>query len=363
MKHTIIGAGPIGTYLAWQLAKNKQAVELIEEHKTIGAPVQCTGILTDDISKYIPKRLLNEVTKNKVTSTVIHSPNKKVEIPIKTNYVIDNIQYCQRLADMAIRSGANISTEQRYTRNDNDCISIKDLKTQKTKTVRSGFLIGADGPTSSVAKENNLYTKRSFLTGIQAVVKIDKDQYDENIHFWPHIGEYAWYCPEGEGIARIGVASASRTKKIFDEFIKKFKGRTLQIQGGPIPTYKPRPKVQRRYGDMTVQLVGDSVPFIKNTTGGGIVPGTKAAHILAQNPKNYEKNLGSLKRELYTHYLLNKALRNFTPKEWDKLIGQANDEGIKKILRENSRDEAFKIVTKLILKKPSMMIWIKKVIG
>lgn len=35
---SIIGAGPIGSYLAYLLAKNNQEVRIFEEHKEIGKP-------------------------------------------------------------------------------------------------------------------------------------------------------------------------------------------------------------------------------------------------------------------------------------------------------------------------------------
>jgi len=45
-KISIIGAGPAGNYLAYLLAKNSFDVCVFEEHKTVGLPVQCTGITT-----------------------------------------------------------------------------------------------------------------------------------------------------------------------------------------------------------------------------------------------------------------------------------------------------------------------------
>ena len=46
----IIGAGPIGSYAAYMLAKKGIDVNVYEEHKVIGKPVQCTGIVSSEFS-------------------------------------------------------------------------------------------------------------------------------------------------------------------------------------------------------------------------------------------------------------------------------------------------------------------------
>ena len=41
----IIGAGPVGGYLARRLSENDMRVLLIEEHAEIGRPFQCAGLV------------------------------------------------------------------------------------------------------------------------------------------------------------------------------------------------------------------------------------------------------------------------------------------------------------------------------
>ena len=47
----IIGAGPVGCYAAYLLAKKGKKVAVFEEHKKIGRPVHCTGIVTSSFGK------------------------------------------------------------------------------------------------------------------------------------------------------------------------------------------------------------------------------------------------------------------------------------------------------------------------
>jgi len=206
-----------------------------------------------------------------------------------------------------------------------------------------------------------LYNKRSFLTGIQARVKI-KDLNSRKIIFYPYIGEYAWLAPEGEEYARIGIAAKSNAKLLFDNFIKKFPGKIEEIQGGPIPLHRPGIKVQQivkknRVSEQgfVVSLLGDAALQIKNTTGGGIIPGLNAAKALSKGFNTYNTELKPLNRELLVHYYMNKALNNYSDKDWDRLINKVNNPKIKMILLKTNRDEAKKMLFKL-LTKPNMLI-------
>ena len=52
----IIGTGPAGSYVASLLAKGGMKVKNYEEDEKIGRPIQCTGIVTKDIKKYVKFR-------------------------------------------------------------------------------------------------------------------------------------------------------------------------------------------------------------------------------------------------------------------------------------------------------------------
>ena len=52
MKIVIIGAGPIGCYAAYLLAKEGYCVDIYENHSYVGSPIQCTGLLTSDFDLF-----------------------------------------------------------------------------------------------------------------------------------------------------------------------------------------------------------------------------------------------------------------------------------------------------------------------
>ena len=48
----IVGAGPVGSTIAYQLGKNGLDVVIVEKKKQIGYPLQCAGILSKHIFSF-----------------------------------------------------------------------------------------------------------------------------------------------------------------------------------------------------------------------------------------------------------------------------------------------------------------------
>ena len=103
---SIIGAGPAGNYLASKLAKNGLNVDVYEDHKKIGIPVACTGILTNYLKDLI--KIDDNWIVNKINQTEVYSPDGNfVSIKLKKNYVVDRTLFDSSLAEIAESNGAN----------------------------------------------------------------------------------------------------------------------------------------------------------------------------------------------------------------------------------------------------------------
>ena len=102
----IIGAGPVGSYCAYLLSKAGKEVSVFEEHKDIGLPIQCTGIITGILKNII--KINKDIIVNEISKARIFSPNKKyVEINFKEkNLIINRKKFDNYIADMAKKSGA-----------------------------------------------------------------------------------------------------------------------------------------------------------------------------------------------------------------------------------------------------------------
>ena len=72
---SIIGAGPAGSHLAYLLAKNNQEVTIYEEHKEIGNPVQCSGVITPALEDEL--KIKKDIIVNRINKVRFHAPNNK----------------------------------------------------------------------------------------------------------------------------------------------------------------------------------------------------------------------------------------------------------------------------------------------
>ncbi len=348
MKIAIIGAGPAGCYSGQLLAK-KHDVTIFEKNKKIGSPVQCTGILSNYFHRIMPPS--KDFIVNEVNKTRIYAPDGNfIETKIKTNYVISRKKFDNYIAKKAKKTGAKIKLGHCLT-------DIKDnFLYFGNKKIRADIIIGADGPISTVAKKSGLFEDRKFLIGTQVEGELKKDNV---VDFYPYIGSYAWVVPLGKK-ARIGVASYGNSKKLFDEFIKNYDIKIIENQSGIIPVFNPNIKVQKN----KIFLVGDAATFNKATSGGGINQSLISANILADcilNNKNYEKRWRKvLFDKLYVHWLLHNMMQRFSNEDWNLLIKEFNRQNMKKILKEESRDQIIKMMIKISFKNPSLIRFAKK---
>jgi len=323
---TIIGGGPSGLRTAELLAIAGKKVAVLEEDKIIGEPLQCTGIVTSDILKII--KIPKKIILNKIKKATIHSKNQKIDIAVD-DLVIDRPAFDRYLAKRAIKAGADVIT------------GTKIFKMPK------GTVIGADGPASLVKKTLNPKIRTDFLIGKQATVQGKFENKYEVFFGSTAPGFFGWIVPESKTIARIGVASKNTVDKVFQKFVK---GKILEIQAGLIPMFNPKIKLQKK----DKYLVGDAAGQIKSSTGGGLIPGLKAAEILADCIiKNRSYNLRSKKLfpELYAHYRLREKLDKFTDDDYDDLLKNLKSVSFK----NSSRDSIIRLLMRILLKKPILI--------
>ena len=103
----IIGAGPIGSTLAYQLSCEGINVCLIDKKKVIGLPLQCAGIINKSVLSLndIPE----EIILNKVKGAYLHSPNHFLTVSKDETqaFIVDRVALDQFLFKRAIDSGVD----------------------------------------------------------------------------------------------------------------------------------------------------------------------------------------------------------------------------------------------------------------
>lgn len=355
MDISIIGAGPAGTHTAEMLARLGHEVDIYEERSEIGKPVACTGILTRQIEKFTDTK---KILINKVDTARIIAAGKEIRIKLGGgNLVIDRAELDQKLADRCENAGANLHSSCRFETNTGKTLTIKDLRKGRTLTREADMIIGADGPSSSVAKANSIYNNRRWWIGMQ--VKADYPN-DGEVEFYPTIGTYAWVVPENKDEARIGVCARADVKPIFDKFLAKLRIKKIHSrQAGLIPEYDPRVTTTKGI----VRLIGDAATQVKATTGGGIVQALTAGRALAESVERktiYDQEWRSkLSRDLWIHLKMRQAMDKFGEKDWDRLLTLFEQDRIKKILENHDREKPSKFLLSMALLEPRLITFSK----
>jgi digeranylgeranylglycerophospholipid reductase len=365
---TIIGAGPAGCFSAYLLAKAGKKVQVFENGSIIGQPVACTGVVTLGIMAKrlkLPKKLIV----NDIDRARIISPNRKtVSVRLKSDVIIDRAGLDRYLASMAKKAGAKFYVNHRFESvsrsNGKLIVSVKDKTKGDVKKFETDYLVGADGPISSVAKAVGLFGKRQFYVGQQVTMKIKNDNV---IDFYPSEEGIAWVVPENNGVARVGIAAVNEPHAYFRKFLetvggKDYEKKIIGRQAGPIPLYNPRLKSVSKSG--RVLLVGDAAGTVKAPTLGGINQSLIGAEAVAESiitGKNYEKLWKKkMGMDLYLSLLMRKAMKGFSNKDYNKLVETFSKDKNRKILESYDRDVPSKFALKLAIREPKLLLLARK---
>jgi digeranylgeranylglycerophospholipid reductase len=358
MNISIIGAGPVGCYAGYLLAKAGQSVTIFENHSSVGSPIQCTGLLTADFDEF--EFPMDSFLVNIFSGLEIHSPGKKMYLPQK-EYLVCRNKFDNFFADLAREEGAQILTSHSFMRKEREVLIIKDAGNNILRRITPDIVIAADGPLSPTAKAFGLYhTERENFHGIQAVVEGNFNSEDYQVYFGKDVcpGFFAWIVPESATTARVGLAGKRNTKYYFDKFMRENGFSVKEMQAGTIPIFHPGQKLSQD----NCYLLGDAAGYVKATTLGGLVPGLKQAEILVNcivKGKDYGKEIKPLRRKMMLHKRMSEVFEKMSDGDWDKLISYIGQDKLKKVFAMHTRDNPKPLVVKALLREPRLLRFVK----
>jgi len=246
----IVGAGPIGCYFTQKIKEFNY--KLIEEHAEVGKPVQCAGLVGENIFKYVVKEYINKINGAYIHHNEECFPLKKRNVA----YVLDREKF-----DKNLSKDLSISFKERFlaAKIRKDKIEIKTNK----GIYYSKYLVGCDGVRSKV--RNYVSNKEpSYLRSIQHTIEYKHEE--DMISFF--LKPFSWIIPEDSKICRIGIIS----KDPYND-LRLPKGKVINKTGGLIPVGRIN-----MYKN-NIFLIGDAASQTKPLTGGGLYYGIKAADI------------------------------------------------------------------------------------
>jgi digeranylgeranylglycerophospholipid reductase len=279
----VVGAGPAGSIAAISALREGHSVFLSEEHEVPGIPRNCSGLFSKDGLETLGGFMdFRKFVSNAIHGADIDLAGQGFSVRRKdpVAYVCDRSSMDQHLAKTAESEGARMFFSQRISRLDQ---------------LRSGNIIGADGPLSFIADAFGFPRARGFASTLQEVLPYkseDSHVIEMFISKERFPGFFAWIIPQDEDTAEFGVGVLSPAKPIHGwKHLLRMKGMGFQKPKGFIIPLRPRPRTGSRIGRRNVLLVGDAAGQVKSTTGGGVVFGGNCAALAgrhATNPLGYE---------------------------------------------------------------------------
>ena len=280
----IVGAGPAGCVLAWELHRAGCDVIVLEQYDDIAKEKLCGGVLTASaltmLETLYGADMLRELAPTYPPRFVARSHDRETyaSIPIATvpRKRLDNL-----LLARCLQAGVAVRDRTRLVSLDGqgNLATCEDLRTGEPVQVRYGTLIGADGAASTVRR---LLTsrKQGIALSLEGSVPLAGD---DIVFEYRHSQEgYCWYIPnDSEAIVgcMLHDGSAQDCRSWIYDFCKSLRIDVPSLRGAPIPSGDD---VLLRAGE-DAWLVGDAAGLAHPLDGGGIQYALESAHLLASS--------------------------------------------------------------------------------
>lgn len=282
----VIGAGPAGSMAAKYAASSGASTLLIEEHASIGWPVQCAGLLG---KKAISESELSpgKYAIRSMRGATVHAPggcSLSFKAESDKAWIVDRRLFDRALALEASGSGANLRLSS----------SVRSIKTKEKSSiltiggaekwqVEAKMVISAEGVKALIARKAGIDPPRMYLSGAQVEIPFRVDDIQKVEMFFGNKispGLFAWAIPLNENTARIGLCTRKNAYNCLKRFLnreairERVLGTPFDLVIGALPMGPPKSAVAKG-----VIAIGDAAGQVKPTSGGGIYPGLVCAKI------------------------------------------------------------------------------------
>ena len=333
----VIGAGPIGSFLATQLASRGRKTLVLDKSKEPGQNVCCTGIVSRECLDLLD--VTSAINIKKTTSAKFvdsHGEHFYIKPKDCLAYIIERPALNTVLVDRAKDRGVEYAFSSLVTGIEikSDKVLITTVERGIQQKIESRVVVIASGFSSKLLNNLGLGKLPDFLIGVQAEVA-SKNGEDLEIYLDHELapGGFAWLAPIWERRCLVGLLCKSNPRKYLDQFLSKLKTdekiafSEYTVGSGLIPT-KP---LKKTYSDRLI-IVGEAAGQVKPITGGGIYYGILCAEIAARvidnafktndfSEKSFSKYQKLWHSRLNRELIFDQYLQRFFSKLSNKQIG------------------------------------------
>ncbi len=278
----IVGAGPVGSYLAKFLAEEGCSVGVFDRKKEVGEGVICSGIIGKDA--YDKFNLPGKAIIRKISSLKVFSPSL-IELEYNKEepfaYIADRRIFDRELVREASKEGAEISLESKVfdIHREKYGMLIKYSKNGREFQKSARCIIIASGTNFALHRKIGFSVPENILWGnrVEAIGGDDNGSVEIYILSKPDLSSFGWIIPLN-GHTRIGALSGKSSREPLETLIYKSNGRFKvsmdKVEKAPIACGNSKKIAGER-----VIAVGEAAGQVKTTTGGGIYYGLIGASI------------------------------------------------------------------------------------
>ncbi len=359
----VVGGGPTGSSAARLCAQAGLSTLLLEEHGTIGYPVQCAGLLSNSAfaeCEVSSKSVFRTVSGAKIFGS--DGVSLSFDAGETKAYVVDRGMLDHEMAEHAAEAGANIQMKTCVTSVNKDRHIIH---TSGGCEISYRVLIAADGPRSVCARSFGVAPTPFVYSGIQAEILYETNT--PQVELYPNAAPefFAWAIPLSPTRARIGLCGTRNVPELFAEFKKQFSRMNIHSVTGTVPLGVRK----KTYGDGWM-LAGDAAGFPKPTSGGGIYTGIRSARHAAsaaaaavESGKYDAKSLSAYEelwkndfgREIELGLAALKIRRTLSASDIDAGISALNNPEILRIITESGDMDRPSELIQRLLRRPELL--------
>jgi len=293
----VVGAGPSGSFSALTVAKMGAEVVVCEEHREVGLPSHCAGLISVKGLKRLGLPLPAKIVENQIKGAVFYSPSGRefmVRLASPVIYVIDRAMFDKHLAQLAEKAGVKFLLGTKVESLLLDKGFVRGVSLKNGEKLTSKMVIDAEGCASTLLKQIGLQTFDKSLVVNAVNGEVDHIDNVEDDMVEVYLGQkyapglFAWVIPRPNGSAKVGLATrVGNPREYLKHFLnahpianKKLRRSSVKnLSYHLIPLGGPIPKTYHN----AFLAVGDAASQVKPTTGGGVIMSLTCAKIAGES--------------------------------------------------------------------------------